>query len=58
MAVKIRLYPLCTDKAEEVFQSESQCEKQKGAEGEGKRKKVYLPERQSRRKNHHDNPIV
>lgn len=32
--------------------------KQKGAEGEGKGQKVYLPERQSWRKNHHDNPIV
>lgn len=48
----------CTDKAKEVFQSESQCEKQKGVEGEGKWKKVYLLERQSRRKNHYDDPII
>ena len=45
-------------KAKEVFQSESQCEKQKGVEGEGKWKKVYLPERQSRWKNHYDDPII
>ena len=50
--------PFCTDKAKEVFQSESQCEKQKGVEGEGKWKKVYLLERQSRRKNHYDDPII
>ena len=55
---KIGRNSFCTDKAKEVFQSESQCEKQKGVEGEGKWKKVYLPERQSRWKNHYDDPII